>query len=228
VALLQASGEYWRRYGTHYTDIVAFYNGSDAVVKAQIKKLIPDIERMVASQDARNHTSITQSTPTGAYITLSARYLPTWKLMQAGKTSEAIRSIIGVMNADPKYHLQELPTLARILAMRGDSPAEIERTLQESRTIEKTGTQDIGLHFLAVLYEKAAAESSGTKSKEFYRLAYETWYRSRQRDALDFYARTNSFRLQDRFGFKPPQQIIDAIKKSPENATPKTVPALVS
>ncbi len=227
IPMLYAAGEYWGRYGTHYDEIVKFYNSSDPAVKAQIKKLIPDVERMCAAHAVRMRTSATQPTPTGAYISLVARYLPAWKLYQAGKTEEALTTMLGVMNVgmNPvgvKYHLQGLPILAQVLAMRGDSPANIQKMVADSIMTEQLTTQEIGLHFLAVLYEKAATETTGEKSKGYYRLAYETWYRARARNALDFYAKTNTYRLEDKFGFQAPQEIIANIKKSREHGLPQS------
>ena len=225
IPMLEAVGEYWGLYGTHYQEIVNFYKGSDATVKAQIKKLIPDVDRMVAADEVRMRTSATQSTPTGAYVSLVARYMPAWKLYKTGKTEQAILTIIGVMNANPKYHLQKLPVLAQVLAMRGDGPQQIRGMLADSvKTELSSSSQEIGLHFLAKLYEQAARESSGQKAKNFNRLAYETWYRARLRNALDFYAKTNTYRLEDEFGFQPPQQIISQIKESRKSGAPKTAP----
>lgn len=225
VAMLAAAGEYWGRYGTHYREIVNFYKGSDATVKAQIKKLIPDVERMVAADEVRARTSATQSTPTGAYVSLVARYMPTWKLYKAGKTQQAILTIIGVINANPKYHLQGLPVLAQVLAMRGDGPQQIRSTMEDSvRTELSSSSQEIGLHLLAKLYEQAASESTGEKAKQFNRLAYETWYRARSRNALDFYAKTNTYRMEDKFGFQPPQDVIAQIKEARKSGLPKAAP----
>ncbi len=225
IPMLYAAGEYWGRYGTHYDEIVNFYNKSDATIRAQIRKLIPDVERMVAAHEVRQRTSQTQSTPTGAYVSIVARYLPAWKLYQAGKTEQAILMISGVLRCDPKYHLQGLPVLAQVMAMRGDGPGQIQRILQDSVATEmSSSTQEIGLHFLATLYEKAGAETTGQKSKNFYQAAYETWYRARVRNALDYYAKTNTYRLEDRFGFTTPQSLVDEIKKSRVGGQPKSVP----
>lgn len=224
IAMLEAAGEYWGRYGTHYDQIVLFYNSSDAGIKAQIKKLIPDVERMVAAQAVRDRTSITQPTPTGAYTSLVARYLPTWRLYETSKTEQAILTIIGVMNANPKYHLQGLPVLAQILAMRGDGPAQINALLEDSRQTERIATQSIGLHFLAKLYEKAASEAKGAEAKNFYDLAHQTWYRARVRNQLDFYAKANTYRLEDKYGFPEPTALVAEIKKSRRNGVPQTAP----
>lgn len=222
IPMLQAAGEYWGLYGTHYDEIVKFYNESPGSVRAQIKKLIPDVERMCKAQAVRNRTSATQPTPTGAYVSLVARYLPTWKLYQAGKTKAAIATMLGVLNTVPKYHLQGLEKLAQVLQMRGDGPQKIQTLLADSIVTEQTSTQEIGLHFLATLYEKAASETSGEKAKGFNRLAYETWYRARVRNALDFYAKTNTYRLEDKFGFTKPQAIIDKIKEGRKRGEPQS------
>ena len=226
IPMLYAAGEYWGRYGTHYDEIVGFYSSSDATVKAQIRKLIPDVGRMVAAHAVRQRTSATQPTPTGAYVSIVARYMPAWKLYQAGKTEQAILTISGVLRGDPKYHLQGLPVLAQVLAMRGDGPQQIRETIADSVNAELSSSQEIGLHFLAMLYEKAAQESASDKAKSmaFYRQAYETWYRARTRNALDFYAKTNTYRLEDRFGFTAPEEIVAEIKKSRQRGEPKAVP----
>ena len=227
IPMLYAAGEYWGLYGTHYDEIVNFYNSSTPEVKAQIKKLIPDVERMCAAHAVRMRTSATQPTPTGAYVSLVARYLPAWKLAQAGKTEEALATMLGVMNVGDKpvgftYHLQDLPKLVQVLQMRGDSPAKIQSLIADTVMTEQLSTQEIGLHFLATLYEKAATENTGAKSQGFYRLAYDTWYRARARNALDFYAKTNTYRLEDKFGFQPPQEIIANIKKSRVHGVPQS------
>ncbi len=210
---LEKVAQYWRLYGTHYVEIVNFYRSSDVVVRAQIKRLVPDVEAMDEAQKARERTQIGHPTPTGAFVTLAARYMPTWNLMQAGKTDEAIRSIIGVMNADTRYHLQGLPALARVLELRGDSANAAQAVLEDSRQVEKSVTQEIGLHFLAVLYERRAAQSSANEKRKYQQLAYETWYRARIRAALDFYALRNTYRFEDEMGFKPPTQLIKQLNK---------------
>ena len=196
IPMLYAAGEYWGRYGTHYDEIVSFYNSSDAAVKVQIKALIPDVERMCAAHAVRMRTSITQSTPTGAYISLVARYLPSWKLFGAGKTEQAIKTMLGVMHTEPQYHLQGLPVLEKVLQMRGDSPDKIKSLLVETVGTEQIATQEIGLHFLAVMYEKSRQRNRPErKSLGYNKLAYETWYRARVRNALDFYAKNQHLSL---------------------------------
>jgi tetratricopeptide (TPR) repeat protein len=213
-ALLRAAGEYWGRYSSRYTDIVDMYRNGDATIKGEIKKLVPDVKRMVAAQAMREKMQVREPQSTGAYVSIAARYLPAWNLMKQGKTQQAIDTIIGVMNADPRYHLQGLPVLAKVLELRGDAPEVIQKELQDARQYEKDSSQDIGLHQLAKLYEKTGDN----------KLAYETWYRARERSSLDFYARRNAQLLEDKFGFKPPQEIIDAIKKSRRGGAPNAAP----
>jgi hypothetical protein len=180
-----------------------------------VRKLIPDVERMAAAHGTRNEMGAREALATGAFVTLAARYLPTQKLVEAGKIQEAINTILGVMNVVPKYHLQGLPAFARVLELRGDSPAAIKKIMDDSRAVERDATQEIGLHFLAKLYEKAAAETTNPKLKTKYvRLAYETWYRARERSALNFYARRNAQLLADKYQFEPPQAVIEEVSKA--------------
>ncbi len=155
IALLRAAGEYWGRYGSAYADVARFYSGSDAVVKAQIKKLMPDIDRMVAAQAMRDKMASREPQATGAYVSIVARYLPAWQLKKAGKLDEAIATIIGVMNADTRYHLKGLPVLERVLTLRGDAPAAIRGLRERLKQEEKESSQEIGLALLAKLYEQA-------------------------------------------------------------------------
>jgi hypothetical protein len=215
IKLLNDVGKYWRLYGKDYDQIAIFYRDSDAVVKAKVKALIPDIENMVAAQGEREKAQNYDPQPTGAYITIAARYKLAWDLKKAGKYQEAIDTMIGVMNADPKYHLQKLPVTAKVFELRGDSPAAIARALAEAKQAERTSSQEIGLHLLGKLYEEEAVKiKDPKKQKELYELAYETWYRARERNSLDYYAMRNSYILEDKFNFTPPQKIIDDIKKS--------------
>jgi hypothetical protein len=219
-AHLNAIGEYWHRYGARagtsagYEDIVETYRNGDATLKAQIKKLVPDVDRMVAAQATRDKLAVREPQATGAYVSIAARYLPPWRLMEQGKMQQAIDTLIGVMNADTRYHLQGLPVLTKILELRGDAPSVIRQEIQATRQYEKDSSQDIGLHELAKFYEKA-----GNK-----KMAYETWFRARERSNLDFYARRNALRYEDDYGFKPPQAIIDAIKKSRRSGNPNAAP----
>jgi len=227
--LLDRTGEDWHRYSSDYTVIGDLYQSGDATVKTQIKKLVPDVERLVQSLEMRRVAERTTngdgSQPTGAYVTISARYIPAWKLMKAGKLQEAVNTMIGVMNADPRYHLQGLPVLAKVFEIRGDSPSAIAARLKQLRGMEKDQTQSIGLHFLATLYEKMATAAKDPDQKKAYqKLAYETWYRSRARDELDYYAKLNTLKYEDAYGFKPPQAIIDQINKSRKTGNVKAAP----
>jgi hypothetical protein len=216
---LADAGMYWGLYGKDYTQIADFYRTSDAVVRAQIKKLVPDVERLVAAQKARETTQSFESQATGAFISITARYVPTWKQEQRGDLAGAAKTITGVMNADGVHHVQKLPVLAKVFELRGDEAGVIKNALEQARQFETDSSQEIGLHFLAMLYEKQMnATTDPAKKKAFARLAYETWYRGRERNTLDFYARRNSLILEDRFAFSPPQNIIAEIKKSRRNS----------
>jgi tetratricopeptide (TPR) repeat protein len=225
LALLRAAGEYWHRYGSDYTVIAQMYQGGDPVLKSRIKQIVPDVERLVAAQKMREEMQARQGTPTGAYITIAARYLPVWNLRKQGKYDQAIKMLIGVMNADPRYHLTQLPALGKILELRGDAPEAVEKQLKGLQEIEKSSAQDIGLHLLALLYEDSAKAAKDPKQKAaFNRLAYETWYRSRERDQLDFYALRKTRDYEDKFGYTAPKNIIDAIKKSRKSGTVEAAP----
>lgn len=214
-ALLQEAGRYWSLYGSDYTQIVSIYRDSDSVIKSQIKKLIPDIDNMVKAQAQREKMQGYDPQPTGAYISIAARYLPAWNLQKAGKYQQAIDTLVGVMNADPKYHLSKLDVTAKVFEIRGDAPAAIKAATEAAKAYERSSSQEIGLHMLAKLYEEDSKKiADPKKKKEYAKLAYETWYRARERNSLDYYARRNSFLLEDEYGFTPPKHIIDAIKKS--------------
>lgn len=158
-------------------------------------------------------------------MTIATRYLPAWNLKKQGHYKEAIDNLVGMMNANPKYHLTDLATMGKIYELRGDAPDAIKKELQGLRDIEKTSSQDIGLHFLAVLYGEMADKATEEKEKTAYRrLAYETWYRSRERDQLDFYALRQTRNYEDKYGFQPPQKIIDEIKKSRKSGSVKASP----
>lgn len=218
IAGLQKVGEYWARYGQDYDQIVAFYADGDIAIKEQVKRIIPDIEAMAKAHESRLRTGAGQPAPTGAYITIVARYWPAWKLMQAGRTEDAIRQLVGVMNADPKYHLKGLNALARVLEVRGDARPVIGAQLQKLRDIERgAASQDIGFHFLAFLYEKLAAAKSGEAKRKYEQLAYETWYRGRMRDALDYYSLRKTYEYEDR-GFKMPPQTLALLEKARDGA----------
>lgn len=225
LTLLRAVGEYWRRYGSDYSVIAQMYRDGDAVMKSRIKQLVPDVERLVAAQAMRETMQNRAGTPTGAFVTIAARYVPVWQLKKQGKYQQAITTLIGVMNADTRYHLKQLPTLGKVLELRGDAPEAIQKELQNMKDIEKTSAQDIGLHFLATLYEDLERNAKDSKQKMAYaRLAYETWYRSKERDQLDFYALHNVRKYQDKYGFPPPQKIIDEIKKSRKSGNVEAAP----
>lgn len=241
---LDAAGAYWRKYGSNYDTIAGIYNSGDETVKAQIKKLVPDVEKLVAAQAIRQQIAAQpgKDQPVGAYVTISARYMPAHRIMEeadrlaaAGKHQEAARrfdaaiaDIIGVMQADPKYTLKSLPVMAQIYELRGDAPQAAQAQLQAARDAEKQSSQDLGLHFLATLYEKAAlnAQKAGNSQnfKAYNRLAYETWYRSRSRDALDFYALRKTRDYESKFGYTAPEDIIKAIKESRKGGAPNAAP----
>jgi tetratricopeptide (TPR) repeat protein len=216
MALLQTAGEAWGRYGKNYEVIVATYQEGDPTIKAQIKQMVPNIEQLVAAQAIRNTMAARESQATGAYVSIVARYMPTWKLMKAGKLEQAITTIIGVLNADTRYHLQGLPVYERVLAMRGDAPAAIQKSVEDVKQSERSSSQEIGLHLLARLYEQQGN----------WKMAHETWVRSRERNTLNFYGRRNSFALADKYNFKEPQHIIDAVKNSRRGGEPNAAPPM--
>jgi hypothetical protein len=230
--LLDAAGAYWRAYGSDYVSIANVYRQGDATTRAQLKQIIPDVERLVKAQANRETIASKpgQDQPVGAYISITARYIPAWNMMKQGKIKEAIADMIGVMNADPKYTLQKLPVMTRVYELRGDSPEAAKAQLAAAREAEKQSSQDLGLHFLAKLYEAAAtqAEKAGNAKdvKAYRRLAYETWYRSRERDALDFYALRNTRLYEAKYGFTAPAEIIKAIKASRKGGAPNAAPAV--
>jgi hypothetical protein len=92
--MLNTNGEYWARYGTDYRTIAKTYNEGDATLKAQVKRLVPDIERLVAAVNMRNTLAARDngggSQPTGAYVSIAARYRPAYELMKAGRYQNAI------------------------------------------------------------------------------------------------------------------------------------------
>lgn len=225
LAQLRQIGVYWRRYGSDYQVIAGMYSNGDSVIKSKIKQLVPDVEQLVAAQKMREKMQVRGSTPTGAYVTISARYLPAWNLMKAGKLQAAVDDLIGVMNVNPKYHLTQLGVMEKIYALRGDSPDAIKAEIANLKAMEKASSQDIGLHFLAMLYEKLAAKAPNKNAKTAYlKLAYQTWYRSRLRDQLDFYALRKTREFEDKYGFTAPQNIIDQIKKSRKSGTVNAAP----
>ncbi len=231
-AQLDAAGAYWRRYGSNYDLIASLYTSGDATLKAQIKSIVPDVEKIVAAQAMRQQIAgqVGKDQPVGAYITISARYMPAWKLMQAGDYTGAIADMVGVMNANPKYTLQGLPAMAKIYELRGDAAQVMALQLKAAREAEKLSSQDLGLHFLAKLYEMAAdrAQKAGDDKnfQAYNRLAFETWYRSRARDALDFYALRKTRVYQAKFKYPDPEKIIKEIKASRKGGAPNAAPAV--
>jgi hypothetical protein len=222
--LLENIGIYWRRYGTNYLQIEQIYHQGTPEVQAQIRKLVPDIQQLMEANDTRSELEGEDSTPLGAYVTICARYLPTWNLMKQGKLDDAIKLITGVMKADPKYHLTDLKTLEEIFALRGDSKIAIKSKIDNMVKEEESSSQEIGLHFLAMLYQMKAdrLQKAGKQAEALtnYHLAYDTWYRGRVRNELDFYAKRQTYIMQDRFGFPEPTAIKRAIDRSRMQGNP--------
>ncbi len=226
--LLDENGRYWGLYGEQYTVIADLYTDpkTDAVTKAQVKKLVPDVEQIVKAWDARKRISSQRGRdqPVGAYVSITARYLPAQRLADKGDLQGAINTITGVMNADPKYHLQKLPVMAKIYELRGDAPVAIQAQLAGLKTSEITSSQDLGLHFLATLYDKAtqkAVQTRNAKSEKFFsNLAYRTWYRSRSRNQLDYYGLRNTRLYEDKYGFTEPKDIVKQIKDERKGGVP--------
>jgi len=226
--MLDAVGEYWRRYGSGYSLISQVYTGGDATIKARIKQLVPDVERLVQAEATRIKLEERGSTPLGAYKTIAGRYALPWTLIEQGKLHQAADTILGVMNADPRYHLTGLTTLAKILELRGDAPDAVTRQLNEIRDDERSSSQDIGLKLLATIYEQEAnQEKDATRKKALLKKAYETWYRARTRNELDFYAKRQTYRFEDAYGFTKPEKIVEEIQKSRQKGgTVNAAPAL--
>ena len=240
--LLDLNGQYWHLYGSEYPVIGDVYTKGDAVTKAQVKHLVPDVEQLIRVYKMRQTIAAQEGRdqPVGAYISITARYMAAQQLADQAEhetnprtahadLQEAINTITGVMNANPKYHLQKLPVMAKIYELRGDAPDAIKAQLENLRQTEKTSSQDLGLHFLATLYQKAEAQAaqSGNKTTaaKFALEAYRTWYRSRERDALDFYALRQTRLYEDKYGFPAPQDIINEVKKSRRTGVPNAAPA---
>ena len=225
--LLDKAGDAWHRYGGDYTAIVDVYQSGDAVTKSQVKALVPDIDQIIAGQDTRQKIAgqTGKDQPVGAYITIAARYMPAWRMMKAGDLDGAIQQITGVMNADEKYHLIDLPVLKKIYEIRGDSPAAIDAALKQSRENEKNSSQDLGLHFLARLWEMKLEKATDPAQKlKLAKQAYRTWYRSRARDALDFYALRKTRVYEDKYKFTTPEDIVNEIKNSRKGGVPNAAP----
>lgn len=228
-AELDKVGEFWHDYGNEYNIIADVYKTGDPSVKAKIRQLEPRIDELVKANDTRYRLGNIPGNdqPVGAYVTISARYMTAWKLWKDGNLDGAVAEIVGIMNADPKYCLRKLPVLAEVMELRGDAPDAVKNQLEQDRKTEQESSEDLGLHFLAKLYESGAAQYKGKDQKKYMaynRLAYETWYRSRERDALDFYALRNTRVFEDQFGFTAPQKIIDEIKNSRKGGVPKAAP----
>ena len=67
-------------------------------------------------------------------------------MYKKGEYQQAIDKMVGVMNADPKYHLQGLPKLAQVLELSGDAPEAIKAELEEdARRTKQNSSQDIGI-----------------------------------------------------------------------------------
>ncbi len=224
---LSDAGRYWGLYSSMYDQIVAFYreNKKDAAITARLKAIVPDIQRMDAAQAMREKMQARDNQPTGAFVSLTARYLPAWREYKAGRYQQAIDTLTGVMNVNPKFHLQKLGALEKVLALRGDAPPAIKAELAQQHDYEKQSTQEIGLHFLAKMYtEMTARQTDRAKKKELARLAYETWYRSRSRNSLDFYARRQTRDFEKKYNFQTPQAIVDEVKKSRRGGAPSAAP----
>ncbi|RYX85427.1 hypothetical protein EON83_05530 [bacterium] len=236
--LLDENGRFWGLYGSDYTVIGDVYTKGDAVTKAQVKKLVPDVEELVKAVDARNRIASQRGRdqPVGAYVSITARYMPAQRLADKGDLQGAIDTINGVMNANTKYHLQRLATMAKIYELQGDAPAAIQGKIAALKAGEQTSSQDLGLHFLAKLAEQAEAaagkKGDTAEEKKLAKLAYDTWYRSRSRDALDFYALRNTRLYEDKYHFTEPKDIVKQIKDSRKggvpNAAPKDAPSIGS
>jgi hypothetical protein len=241
--MLDLNGEYWHRYGSEYQVIGEVYTKGDAVTKAQVKKLVPDVEQLIKAYQTRVTLAVPKTgkdQPVGAYVSITARYLPAQLLADKAEHEQnplaaradlqgAIDTITGVMNANTKYHLQGLPVMAKIYELRGDAPTAIKTQLENLKTTEQTSSQDLGLHFLATLYQKAEAQTTQSGNKKaadkFALAAYETWYRSRARDALDFYALHNTRLYEDKYGFTTPQDIVKQVTDSRKFGNPNAAPA---
>ncbi len=230
LAELREVGRYWSLYGSDYEKIVNAYEKGDAVLKNRIKAIVPDVDKMAKAHKTRMKMQARNDQPTGAYITLVARYQPAWEMYKSGQYQQAIDKMVGVMNANPKHHLQGLPKLAQVLELSGDAPEAIKAELEKMREAEKTSSQDIGIHFLAKIYDRMTeAQTDPTKKRELAKQAYEMWYRARARKTLDFYARRKTLNYEDKYGFTAPKEIVDAVKKSRQgsggvNAAPEAPP----
>lgn len=213
--MLDTVGEFWRRYGSGYTLIAQMYAGGDETIKARVKKLVPDVERIVEADATRIKMESRGSTPLGAYKTIAGRYKLPWTLMKQGKLQQAADTMVGVMNADPRFHLTGLQALGKVMELRGDAPDVVKKQLEAIREGERSSSQDIGLKLLATVYQKQAEqEKDAAGKKAFLKKAYETWYRARARNELDFYAKRQTYYFEDTYGFTTPKAIVAEIQKS--------------
>ena len=246
-AKLDDVGHFWHLYGPDYEKIGYIYSGGDATIKAQVKALVPDVDKLVAGNLERYKLAGIDDggggQPTGAYVTIVARYIPSWNMEKQAKAmaaqgntagakqeiAQAIATMNGVMNADTQFHMPLLPVLAKVLELRGDSPTAIAVQFKTTKSNEMGSSQDIGLHFMAKLYEYAASiETDPAKKTTLIRKAYETWFRSKERDSLDFYSNRQTLNYKDKYNFTDPQEIIDQVKQSRKsgnvNAAPPVAP----
>jgi hypothetical protein len=222
---LEACGRYWREYSSLYDQAVDVYQKGDATIKSRVKAAIPEIDEMVANQKIRLAMQVRDGQPTGAFISLYARYVPAWRLYKAGRYQEAADLMTAVMNAAPKQHLVKIDKLAQVFELRGDSADAIAAQVKQQREYEKQSSQEIGLHLVARIYsEMTRAQTDPAKKKAVARLAYEMWYRARARNSLNFYARRQTILLEDEFGFTTPQAIVDQVKASRKGGAPSAAP----
>jgi hypothetical protein len=223
-ARLREAGRYWAKYSSLYSDIVTIYNEGDAVTRAQVKKLVPDVEKLIKAHQFREEMARYKkgegSQPTGAYVSMSARYLPAWELWQAGQHEAAARVLIGVVNADPRYHLQGLPVMEKVWALRGDAPQAIQAAMEQQREAEREQTQEIALHMLGTIYgELSARETDPQRKKALALISYEMWYRARERDTLNFQAKRMTTDYEAKYDFQTPQHIVKQVQESRKRGT---------
>jgi tetratricopeptide (TPR) repeat protein len=220
---LDVAGEAWGLYGPRYDEIVQLYQ--DPAYKAPIRALIPNIDDIAKGHAMRQTMAERDSQAVGAYVSITARYLPAWKLIKAGKLQEAERTVIGVMNTDIRYHMQKIGTFAQVLEMKGDAPAAVQQAIGQIADAERQSAQDIGLHLLAHIYEVMAKKATTPAAKKAaLQKAYETWVRSRERNTLNFYAKRNSLLLQDKHNFPEATEIVARVKASRSGGAPFAAP----
>jgi hypothetical protein len=82
---------------------------------------------------------------------------------------------------------------------------------------------------LARLYdqacEKAIQQHDASRKKPSLRVPIEKRYRSRERNALDFYALRETRVYEDKYGFTAPQNIVNEVKKSRQKGVPNAAPS---